>query len=97
MKQLAFMLSGAGQCGIETAKTSLAEVHAVATMDRPQKYDLLDINEATLYCASTLHLHGLPFDYDAIRAVDPPDACLVCNTALADPLRPDPLHVRMFS
>jgi len=66
------MLSRAGQCGIETAKTSLAEVHAVATMDRPQKYAHLGISEATLSCASTLHLHGLSFDYDALRDVDPP-------------------------
>ena len=76
---------------------AVAKVHAVATMDRPEKYAHLDLSKFTLYSASTLHLHELPFDYYALRFVKPADACLVCSTALTDPLKPDPLHKRLFS
>jgi len=96
MIQRALMLSRAGQCGIDTANVSLAVVQAVATMDRPEKFSHLDLSESLLYSASTLHLHGLPFDYDALRSVKPPDACPVCSTALTDPLRQEPLHKRLF-
>jgi hypothetical protein len=58
--QRALMLSRSRQLGLDTAKASLAEVEAVAKMDRPKKYTHLDITESTLYSASTLHLHGLP-------------------------------------
>ena len=80
------MLSRAGQCGIDTAKVSLAEVQAIATMDIPEKFSHMDLSESLLYSASTLHLHGMPFDYDALRSVKPHDACPVYITALTDPL-----------
>jgi len=64
-------------CGMDTAKASLAEVEAVATMDRPEKYAHMDISESTFYSASTLHLHGLPYDYASLQLVDPPDTCPV--------------------
>ncbi len=86
------MLSRAGQCGIDTAKVSLAEVEAVATMDRPAKYAHVDINESILYSASTLHLHGLPYDYASLKLAGPLDECGVCNTILVDPLRQEPLY-----
>jgi hypothetical protein len=73
VSQRALMLSRSEQCGLDTAKASLAEVEAVATMDRPEKYAHLDINESSLYSASTLHLHGLPYDYASLQLVDPPD------------------------
>ncbi len=95
--QKALMLSRSGQCGLDTAKAALPEIKAMATMDRPEKFTHLDLSEALLYSASTLHLHGLPFDYDALRLVVPPDICPICNTALTDPLRPVPLHDRLFS
>jgi len=69
----------------------------VATMDRPERFAHLDLSESTLYSASTLLLHGLPFDYDALRSVVPPDMCPICSTALTNPLRVDPLHERLFS
>ena len=97
MVQRALMLSRAGQCGIDTTKATLAEVHAVATMDRPEKYSHLDLSESLLYSASTLHLHGLLFDYDALRCVEPPDSCPVFSTALTDPLQHKSLHKRLYS
>jgi hypothetical protein len=60
--QRALMLSRSRQCYLDTARASLAEVEAVATMDRPEKYAHLDISESIMYSASTLHLHGLPYD-----------------------------------
>ena len=58
--QRALMLSRSGQCGLDTAKAFLAEVEAVTTMDRSEKYaHHMDISDSTLYSASTLHLHGL--------------------------------------
>jgi hypothetical protein len=71
------MLSRSGKCGLDTAKASLAEVEAIATMDRPEKYSHLDINESNLYSVSTLYLRGLPYDYASLRPVDPPDACTI--------------------
>ena len=97
MAQRALMLSRVGQCELDTANVSLDVVETVATMDRPEKYTHLDINESTLYSASTLHLHGLPFDYDTLQSVDPPYACPICHTALTDPLRPEDLRARLFS
>ena len=66
-------------------------------MDRPERYSHLDLSESTLYSTSTLLLHGLPFDYGALRSVVPPYMCPICNTALTYPLRVDPLHERLFS
>jgi hypothetical protein len=91
------ILSRSRQCGIDIAKASLTEVHAVATMDRMEKYSQLDISESTLYSAFTFCLHGLPYDYDALRLVKPPKACQMCNTALTYPRRLKFLHKRMFS
>jgi len=95
--QRALMLSRSGQCGLVTAKASLPEIQTVAKMDRPERYAHMDLSESTMYAAKTLHLHGLPFDYDALRDVVPPDMCPICSTALTDPLRPVPLHERLFS
>ena len=67
VNQRALMLSRSGQCGVEIAKASLPVTQVVATMEGPEKYAHLDINDSTLYSASALHLHGLPFDYDALR------------------------------
>ena len=97
MIQRALMISRSGHYGIDTTKATLAEVHAFATMDRPEKYAHIDLSESTLYSASTLHLHRLPFDYDALRSVKLLDASLVCNFALTNPLRQEPLHMRIFS
>jgi hypothetical protein len=80
--QRSLMLSRAGQCGITTTKATLAEVHVVATMDKPEKFSHIDLSESLLYSASTLHLYGLFFDYDALRSVKPPDACPACSIAL---------------
>ena len=97
MAQRALMLSRAGQCGLDHTNVSLDVVETMATMDRPERYAHLDISESMLYSASTLHLYGLPFDYDALRSVDHQDACPVCHTALTDPLRPENLRARLFS
>ena len=91
------MLARAGQCGVDTARAGCLEVQAVATMDCPKAYEHLDISESVLYSASTLHLHGLPFDYDALRVERPPDECHVCRTALVDHQRPTSLHDRLFT
>jgi hypothetical protein len=93
--QRALMLSRSRQCGLDTASASLAEVEAVATMDRPEKYTHLDIGESIL--ASTLHIHGLPFDYASLQLVDPPYACPICCAPLTDPLWRDPLHKQLYS
>ena len=95
--QRALMLSRSGQRGLDTAKATLPDIQVVATMDRPERYSHLDLRDSTLYSASTLLLHGLPFDYDALRSVVPPDMCPICSTALIDPLQWAPLHERVFS
>jgi hypothetical protein len=46
---------------------------------------------------TTLHLHGMPYDYASLQLVDPPDSCPVCCAPLTDPLRHKPLHKRLFS
>ena len=97
MAQNSLMLSSAGQCGLDTANASLDVVEEVATMDRPEKYTHLDMSESALYSASTLHLHGLFFDYAALQSVDPPDACPIFHIALTDLLRPENLRARLFS
>ena len=73
--QRALMLSRSGQCGLDTAKAALPEIQDVATMDRPERFSHLDLGDSTLYSASPLLLHGLPFDYDALRSVVPLDMC----------------------
>jgi hypothetical protein len=95
--QRALMRSRSGQCGLDTTKATLTDVQVVATMDRPERYSHLDLSDSTLYSASTLLLHGLSFDYDALRSVVPPDMCPICSTALREPLRLAPLQERMFS
>ncbi len=70
--QRALMLSRSRLCGVETAKTNLAVVQDVATMDRPSNYEHLDLIETTLYTASRLNLPGMPYDFDALRVDDPP-------------------------
>jgi hypothetical protein len=95
--QRALMLSRSGQCGVDTSKAALPVIQAVATMDRPEIYSHLDISDSILYSASTLHLQGLPFDYDALKSVRPPDECPTCSAPLTDPARMIPLHERLFS
>ena len=91
------MFSRAGQCGLDTAKVSTSEVEAVATMDRPPNYAHLDMCKGTLYNASSLNLHGLPYDYAFFHTEDFPAFCPTYNAALTDPLRPEPKHIRMFT
>ena len=73
--QKALMLSRAGLCGFDIAKASMAEVECVATMDRPAQYEHLDISESIMYSTSALNLHGLPFDFESLREIDPPLTC----------------------
>jgi hypothetical protein len=49
-----------------------------------------------MYSTSTLILHGLPFDFDSLREMDPPLTYPWCNAALTDPSCQEPLHVRLF-
>ena len=95
--QKALMISRAGQCGLDTAKTTDSDVQTVASMDRPANYSHMDLGESILYSAATLQLHGLPYDYDQYASLDPPTVCPVCNVALCDPLHPGPLHTRVFT
>jgi hypothetical protein len=91
------MFSIFGQCGLDTAKASPEEVDVVANIDHPEKFSFLNISESSMYSASTLHPHNLPYDYASLRLVEPPDTCLVCFTTLTDFLRPEPLHKWLFS
>ena len=93
----ALMLSRAEQCGLDRAKTSLPDVEAVATMDRPSNYSHVDISESVLYSASTIQLHGLPYDFASFQSADPPSACPLCNVALTNPMIPEPLLKRLFN
>ena len=92
------MLSTFGLCGDETANAYLAVVQDVATMDRPSNYEHMDHTETTPYNALTLNLHGMPFDFDALRVIDPPPCCPTRNAALlSDSLILEPLHTRMHT
>ncbi len=95
--QRALMLSRSGLCVVETAKADMTVVQDVATMNRPSNYEHLDLNEATLNTASTLHLHDMPYDFDSFRIIDPLSCCSTCNAALSDPIMPEPLHTRMHT
>ena len=78
--QRALMLSRAGQCGIATtAKLGLPEVQAIATMDRAANYEHVDVCESSLYNASILKLHGLPYDYSSFQSGALPTSCSTCN------------------
>jgi hypothetical protein len=93
----AYMFSKAGQCSLGTTKAGIPEVIAVATMDSPTGYGHTDLCESTLYSASTLNLHGLPYDYGSLHLMDPPSCCPTCNAALSDPSMPGLLHKRLFA
>ncbi len=99
--QRALMLSRVGQFGLDIAKVSTSEVEAVATMPRPPNYEHVDLCEGSLYNASSVPqpscLHGLPYDYASFDTEDLPTYCPTCNAALTDPLRPEPMHMRMFT
>jgi hypothetical protein len=58
----ALMRATAGECGWDNAHCARATVEAVAKIDRPGTLAHDDSNEATLFCAATLHRFGLPFD-----------------------------------
>jgi len=93
--QRALMLSRAGKCGIDTAKTTSIDVEAVASIDRPASCSKMDLGESIMYSAATLQRrHGLPYDYESSASLDPPTICPVGNAALCDPLHPEPLHTR---
>jgi len=95
--QRLFMLSRAGQCGLDTAKAGLPEVVVVATMDRPYGYEHMDLSESTMYSATTLNLHGLPYDFASLQSLVPPSRCPICNAVLTDPMQTEPLHMRLFT
>jgi hypothetical protein len=82
---------------MEKARVDQAIVQDVATMERPANYGQLDLNESTLYTASTLNLHGLPYDYDSLTIIDPPSCCPTCNATLSEPLIHEPLHTRLHT
>ena len=96
--QRALMLSRAGQCGIETAKTTNHYVEAVAYMDRPANYSHMDLGESIMdSTAPTLQLHGLPYDYESSASLESQTVCPVYNVALCNPLHPRALHTRVFT
>jgi len=88
--QRSFMLSRAGQCGIDTAMTTYNDMEAVASLDRPANYSHMDLGESIMYFVATLQLHGLPCDDDSCASLDPPTVCTVCNAAMCDPLQSEP-------
>jgi hypothetical protein len=91
------MLSSARQCELDIARASQPEGEAVAMMDRPESMTHLDLSESILYSTSTLHLHGLPFDYVAFESLDPHATCSVCRVSLSNSLCSEPLHKRLFT
>ncbi len=66
-------------------------------MDRPANYEHTDLCESSLYNASTLNLHGLPYDYSSFQPDALPSCCPTCNDALKHPLRPESHHKSMFT
>ena len=77
MMQRALMISG-----LDTANSITSEVEVVATMDRPPNYEHLDLCEGPLYNASSLNLHGLPYDYASFHTEDLPAYCLLSHCAI---------------
>ena len=55
--------ANAGQCGRDTAHCSLKTIRVIATMDWPSTLAHPESSDASLYCASTLHRYGLPYDF----------------------------------
>ena len=100
--QRALMLSIARQCGLDIAKAgprhaSRRSYVVVATMDRPIGYAHTNLSESTLYSASALNLHGMPYEYGALLPMNPPSCSLTYGAALTDLERPEPLHKRLFT
>ncbi len=73
-----------GQCGRGTAHCSLKTVRSVATMEIHDALAHEESSDASLFCAATLHRHGLPYDYAKLdtHALSKPCAC--CNAPLWD-------------
>jgi hypothetical protein len=60
-------------------------VKAVATMDCPTSLAHVEASEASLFCASTLHRYGLPYEYAKLESCVLPKSCPCCNAPLWDP------------
>ena len=82
---------------MDTPRASQPEVKVVAMMDRQESMRHFDLSESILYSGSTLHLHGMSFDYASFECMEPIAACPNCRGALSDPLCHDPLHKRIFT
>ena len=93
-------ITGTSPSGLTTPSSPTLPTKCTTLSPRPSltsTFSHLDLSESTLYSASTLLLHGLPFDYDALQSVVPPDMCPECSTALTDPSRVGPLRERLFT
>jgi hypothetical protein len=67
--------ANAGQCGRDTAHYSLKTIRAVATMDCPSSRANQESSNASLFCASTLHRYGLPYDFAKLDTHELPESC----------------------
>ena len=66
-------------------------------MDCPGSMAHAEINEGTLFCASTLHRFGLPYDYAKLEDFILPESCPCCSALLWDPSRHPSRPERIFT
>jgi len=80
-----FLRANAGQCGRDTAHCSPKTIRAVATMDCLVALAHQGSSVASLFCASTLHRYGLPYDFAKLDTQALHETCACCNAPLWDP------------
>ena len=80
----ALMRATAGQCGRDSAHCSHSTVEAVASMGRPASMKPDYASEGTLFCASTLHRCGMPYDYARLESTILLEHCYCCKAPLWD-------------
>jgi hypothetical protein len=78
----ALMKAPAGQCGMDGGACSSHTVKAVAALEGQTSQAIS--NEGTLYCAATLHRHGLPVDFAKLDGETLPEVCACCNAPMWD-------------
>jgi hypothetical protein len=78
------MRATVGQCGVDSSFCHSETVREVAKLDRPGFGNNEETSEATLFCAATLHIFGLPYDYAKQDSETLSEMCSCCKAPLWD-------------
>ncbi len=78
----ALLRAAAGRCGLDSANCCATIVKAIAKMERPGSLTFDEANEASLFCATTLHRFGLPVDFAKLEYSILIESCACCRAPL---------------